>query len=94
MDRKKDGQKDGQTLFYRTLPAETGGPKKSNNIIKLLVIIVFFRFFSRSRIVLSKISTSLCFSSLFFLKSKDSLKKIANLVPRAIIEVPKLASII
>ena len=26
-DRQKDGQKDGQTLFYRTLPATAGGPK-------------------------------------------------------------------
>ena len=26
MDRRKDGQKDGRTLFYRTLPAETEGP--------------------------------------------------------------------
>ena len=26
MDRQKDGQKDGQTLFYRTLPPNAGGP--------------------------------------------------------------------
>ena len=27
MDRRKDGRKDGQTdPFYRTLPAEAGGP--------------------------------------------------------------------
>ena len=26
-DRKKDRQKDGETLFYRSLPANTGGPK-------------------------------------------------------------------
>ena len=26
-DRQKDRQKDGETLFYRTLPANTGGPK-------------------------------------------------------------------
>ena len=25
---QKEGQKDGQTLFYRTLPATTGGQKK------------------------------------------------------------------
>ena len=25
-DRRKDGRKDGQTLFYRTLPAKDGGP--------------------------------------------------------------------
>ena len=27
MDRWKADGKDGQTLFYRTLPAEVGGPK-------------------------------------------------------------------
>ena len=27
MPGQKDGPKDGQTLFYRTLPASTGGPK-------------------------------------------------------------------
>ena len=27
MDRRTDGQKDQWTLFYRTLPAEDGGPK-------------------------------------------------------------------
>ena len=27
-DRRKDGRKDRQTLFYRTLPAEAGGPIK------------------------------------------------------------------
>ena len=26
LDRRKDGWKDGQTLFYRTLPAAAGGP--------------------------------------------------------------------
>ena len=28
MHERTDRRKDGQTLFYRTLPAETGGPKK------------------------------------------------------------------
>ena len=28
MDRWKDGWKDGQTLFYRTLPVEAGDPTK------------------------------------------------------------------
>ena len=28
-DRRKDGRTDGRTLFYSTLPAEAGGPKKS-----------------------------------------------------------------
>ena len=27
-DRRTDGRMDGQTLFYRTLPVKTGGPKK------------------------------------------------------------------
>ena len=27
MEGWKDGQKDRQTLFYRSLPATTGGPK-------------------------------------------------------------------
>ena len=27
-DRRKGGQKDGRTLFYRTLPATAGGPTK------------------------------------------------------------------
>ena len=27
-DRRKDGRKDGQTLFHRTLPAYAGGPEK------------------------------------------------------------------
>ena len=27
LDRRKDGRKDGQNLFYRTLPATAGGPK-------------------------------------------------------------------
>ena len=27
MPRQKDGHKDGQTLFYRTLLATAGGPK-------------------------------------------------------------------
>ena len=27
-DGRKDGQKDGETLFYRTLPANAGGPKR------------------------------------------------------------------
>ena len=27
-DRRKDGRKEGGTLFYRTLPAEAGGPIK------------------------------------------------------------------
>ena len=27
-DRRKDGRTDGQILFHRTLPAETGGPKR------------------------------------------------------------------
>ena len=26
LERQMEGQKDGQTLFYRTLPATTGGP--------------------------------------------------------------------
>ena len=26
-DRQKNGQKDGHTLFYRTLPSEAKGPK-------------------------------------------------------------------
>ena len=30
LDRQKDGQKDGQTLFYRTLPATTGAPTNQN----------------------------------------------------------------
>ena len=30
MDRQKDGQKDRQTLFHRTLLATTGGPKSEN----------------------------------------------------------------
>ena len=28
-DGRMDGRTDGQTLFYRTLPTEAGGPKKS-----------------------------------------------------------------
>ena len=27
LDRRTEGQKDGQTLFHRTLPANDGGPK-------------------------------------------------------------------
>ena len=30
MDRQKDGQKDRQTLFHRTLLSTTGGPKSEN----------------------------------------------------------------
>ena len=29
-----DGRTDGQALFYRTLPAETGGPIKDGTLIK------------------------------------------------------------
>ena len=29
IDVKTDGRKDGRTLFYRTLPAETRGPTRS-----------------------------------------------------------------
>ena len=29
---QKDGRKDGETLFYRTLPASDGGPIKRNNV--------------------------------------------------------------
>ena len=29
MDSRNDGWKDGKTLFYRTLPAKDGGPKKN-----------------------------------------------------------------
>ena len=32
MEGWKDGRTDGQTLFYRTLPATTGGPKSSIKI--------------------------------------------------------------
>ena len=28
METRMEGQKDGQTLFHRTLPANAGGPKK------------------------------------------------------------------
>ena len=31
MDRWKDGWKDGQTLFYRTLPTEAGGPIRNSH---------------------------------------------------------------
>ena len=37
VDRRTDGWKDGQTLFYRTLPATAGGPKKINK--KLLGLV-------------------------------------------------------
>ena len=30
-DRRKDGRADEQTLFYRTFPAEAGGPIKAKN---------------------------------------------------------------
>ena len=30
-DRQKDRQKDGQTLFHRTLPANARGPKNRNS---------------------------------------------------------------
>ena len=29
MERQTEGRKDGQTLFYRTLPATAGGQKKT-----------------------------------------------------------------
>ena len=32
-ERQKDRQKDRQTLFYRTLPATTGGPKSGPALI-------------------------------------------------------------
>ena len=32
-DRQKDGQMDRRTLFYRTLPAKVGGPKKEMNLV-------------------------------------------------------------
>ena len=35
-DRQKDGRKDGQRLFYRTLPAEVGGPKSGAQVIQKL----------------------------------------------------------
>ena len=31
-DGQKDGLKEGLILFYRTLPATTGGPKSVNHI--------------------------------------------------------------
>ena len=31
-DRRKDGRKDGQTIFYRTLPATAGGSKICQNV--------------------------------------------------------------
>ena len=30
LDRRMEGQKDGQTLFHTTLPATSGGSKKVN----------------------------------------------------------------
>ena len=32
LDRQKDAWKDEQTLFYKTLPATTGGPKITDGI--------------------------------------------------------------
>ena len=47
---KTDGWKDGQTLFYRTLPSITGGPKSEHlynlglNIFRLFDILPIFFF--------------------------------------------------
>ena len=38
-DRRKDGRKDGQTLFYRTLPAIDGGPKSTFKKLETLYLI-------------------------------------------------------
>ena len=39
IDKQKDGGKDRHTLFFRTLPAENGGPKNLQSKIGLLVSI-------------------------------------------------------
>ena len=41
-DRWKDGQKDGQTLFYRTLPANDRGPKTEEKKEKCYIYISTF----------------------------------------------------
>ena len=39
MPRQKDGWKDGQTLFYGTLPATVGGPiKTSSNEVCIFIL--------------------------------------------------------
>ena len=39
IDVKTDGRKDGRTLFYRTLPAETRGPTRSVRDLVLIYTI-------------------------------------------------------
>ena len=40
MDGRTDGKTDGLTLFYRTLPAEAGGPKTAFLIEVLAVYLI------------------------------------------------------
>ena len=44
-DRRKDGGMDGRTLFYRTLPAEAGGPK----ILVLVPLKIQYKKLQRSQ---------------------------------------------
>ena len=42
LDRRKDGRTEGQTLFYRTLPATAGGIKRSTKNYNYKVFILYF----------------------------------------------------
>ena len=37
MDKRKDGRKNGQTLFYRTLLAKAGDPKRGSNLDNITI---------------------------------------------------------